>query len=30
MAENIPKPADVCDYCDYRKAARDVQQKRGE
>jgi CRISPR/Cas system-associated exonuclease Cas4 (RecB family) len=27
MSDTIPEPAAVCDYCDYRKAARDVQQK---
>ena len=25
MAEKPPKPASACDYCAYRKAARDVQ-----
>jgi len=27
MADKPPKPAPVCDYCSYRKAARDVQKK---
>lgn len=28
MSKTIPKPATVCDYCNYRKAARDVQVKK--
>jgi CRISPR/Cas system-associated exonuclease Cas4 (RecB family) len=27
MSDKPPKPAAVCDYCNYRKAARDVQQE---
>lgn len=27
MDEKLPKPATACDYCAYRKAARDVQQE---
>ena len=28
IAGKIPSPAANCDYCDYRKAARDVQEKK--
>ncbi len=28
MNEKIPEPAKACDYCSYRKAARDVQEER--
>ena len=28
MNDKLPKPAAACDYCAYRKAARDVQEEK--